>query len=124
MGAELRAWRVSDPATWNAFVEDAPYHAFPQLWEWGEVRAMGGWRPLRLAIGPSPDAPPVAGAQLLLRRLPLLGWHLAYVPRGPIGELDDPGQVPIGRRRCADSGDQGSAFVGRPLGKPQKRITG
>ena len=87
--SELRAWRVTDPAAWNAFVEAAPYHAFPQLWEWGEVRAMGGWRPLRLAIGPSQDRP-VAGAQLLLRRMPLLGWHLAYVPRGPIGDLDDP----------------------------------
>jgi lipid II:glycine glycyltransferase (peptidoglycan interpeptide bridge formation enzyme) len=86
---ELRAWRVTDPAAWNAFVERARYHAFPQLWEWGEVRAMGGWRPLRLAIGASVDEP-VAGAQLLLRRVPLVGWHLAYVPRGPIGDLDDP----------------------------------
>jgi len=87
---DLRAWRVTDPAAWNAFVEGASYHAFPQLWEWGEVRAMGGWRPLRLAIGTSQERP-VAGAQLLLRRMPLLGWHLAYVPRGPIGDLDDPG---------------------------------
>lgn len=86
---ELRAWRVTDAAEWNAFVDAAPYHAFPQLWEWGEVRAMGGWRPVRLAIGPSRDRP-VAGAQLLLRRLPVIGWHLAYVPRGPIGALDDP----------------------------------
>ena len=67
---ELHAWRVTDPATWNAFVEGAPYHAFPQLWEWGEVRAMGGWRPVRLAIGPDRDRP-LAGAQLLLRRMPV-----------------------------------------------------
>jgi len=87
---ELRAWRMTEPAAWNALVEAAPYHAFPQLWEWGEVRAMGGWRPVRLAIGPAQDRP-VAGAQLLLRRMPVLGWHLAYVPRGPIGDLDDPG---------------------------------
>jgi lipid II:glycine glycyltransferase (peptidoglycan interpeptide bridge formation enzyme) len=87
--SELHAWRVTDATTWNAFVEAAPYHAFPQLWEWGEVRAMGGWRPVRLAIGPSREEP-VAGAQLLLRRMPVLGWHLAYVPRGPIGNLDDP----------------------------------
>jgi peptidoglycan pentaglycine glycine transferase (the first glycine) len=86
--SELRAWRVTDPEAWNAFVEAAPYHAFPQLWEWGEVRALGGWRAVRLAIGPSQDQP-VAGAQLLLRRLPVIGWHLAYVPRGPIGDLDD-----------------------------------
>jgi len=89
MSGDLRAWRVDDSAAWNAFVESAPYHAFPQLWEWGEVRALGGWRPIRLAIGASRDAP-LAGAQLLLRRIPVLGWHLAYVPRGPIGRLDDP----------------------------------
>ena len=87
--ADLHAWRVSDPAAWNAFVEAAPYHAFPQLWEWGEVRAMGGWKPVRLAIGPSHDEP-LAGAQLLLREVPLVRWYLAYVPRGPVGQLDDP----------------------------------
>jgi peptidoglycan pentaglycine glycine transferase (the first glycine) len=86
---ELRARRMTDAGAWNAFVEGAPYHAFPQLWEWGEVRAQAGWRPVRLAIGP-PDETPVAGAQLLLRRLPLVNWHLAYVPRGPVGDLDDP----------------------------------
>jgi lipid II:glycine glycyltransferase (peptidoglycan interpeptide bridge formation enzyme) len=86
---DVRAWRVTDAEAWNAFVEVAPYRAFTQLWEWGEVRAMGGWRPLRLAIGPSQDEP-LAGAQLLLRAIPLLGWHLAYVPRGPVGQLDDP----------------------------------
>jgi lipid II:glycine glycyltransferase (peptidoglycan interpeptide bridge formation enzyme) len=86
---DLRAWRVTDAESWNAFVERAPYHAFPQLWEWGEVRALGGWRPVRLAIGTDRDHP-IAGAQLLLRRVPLVGWSLAYVPRGPIGELDDP----------------------------------
>lgn len=86
---DLRAWRITDAGTWNAFVESAPYHAFPQLWEWGEVRAMGGWRPVRLAVGPSQDEP-IAGAQVLLKRLPVVGWHLGYVPRGPIGRLDDP----------------------------------
>jgi lipid II:glycine glycyltransferase (peptidoglycan interpeptide bridge formation enzyme) len=89
MKAELRAWRVESAGAWNAFVEAAPYHAFPQLWEWGDVRALGGWRPLRFAVGPSQDRP-IAGAQLLLRRIPLIGWHLAYVPRGPVGQLDDP----------------------------------
>jgi lipid II:glycine glycyltransferase (peptidoglycan interpeptide bridge formation enzyme) len=85
---DVRAWLVDDRATWNAFVESAAYHAFPQLWEWGEVRALAGWRPLRMAVGS--DHVPMAGAQLLLRPIPLLGWHLAYVPRGPIGALDDP----------------------------------
>ena len=89
MASELSAWRVTDPAAWNAFVEAAPYHAFPQLWEWGEVRELAGWRPVRLAIGPRRDEP-IAGVQLLLKPMPIVGWQLAYAPRGPIGRLDDP----------------------------------
>lgn len=89
MSGELRGFELTDAAAWNRFVESAAYHSFPQLWEWGELRAAAGWEPVRLAVGPSRDVP-VAGAQLLLRRVPLTSWHLAYVPRGPIGALEDP----------------------------------
>jgi lipid II:glycine glycyltransferase (peptidoglycan interpeptide bridge formation enzyme) len=87
--AELRAWRVTDRAAWNAFVEAALYRSFPQLWEWGELREPFGWRPLRIAVGEGPGGQPRAGAQVLLREVPIAGWRLAYVPRGPVGELDD-----------------------------------
>lgn len=87
----LTAWRVTDAATWNAFVDSAQFGAFPQLWEWGELRTAAGWRPIRLALGRGDDREhPVAGVQLLLRGIPVLGWHLAYAPRGPVGALDDP----------------------------------
>jgi peptidoglycan pentaglycine glycine transferase (the first glycine) len=84
----LRLFRITDANAWNRFVEATPYHAFPQLWEWGELRRGHGWEAVRVAVGPSPEAP-LAGAQLLLRSLPLLGWRLGYAPRGPIGQLDD-----------------------------------
>jgi lipid II:glycine glycyltransferase (peptidoglycan interpeptide bridge formation enzyme) len=87
--AELRAWRMADREAWNAFVESAPYRSFPQLWEWGELREEFGWTPLRIAVGDDPQRPPAAVAQVLLRRVPALGWRLAYVPRGPVGHLDD-----------------------------------
>ena len=85
----LRAFVVTDRDAWNGFVEAAPYAAFPQLWEWGELREPSGWRPVRLAVGDDPGAP-VAGAQVLLRSVPVLGWKLGYVPRGPVGNVDDP----------------------------------
>jgi lipid II:glycine glycyltransferase (peptidoglycan interpeptide bridge formation enzyme) len=85
----LRAWQVTDKKAWDAFVEAADHRAFPQLWGWGELRREAGWRPLRLAVGHVPDQP-LAGVQLLLRRVPLTGWSLAYAPRGPIGALDEP----------------------------------
>ena len=87
--AELRAWRIGDRDAWNAFVESAPYRSFPQLWQWGELREPFGWSPLRIAVGDDPRRPPLAVAQVLLRRVPALGWRLAYVPRGPVGHLDD-----------------------------------
>ncbi|HEX2194561.1 MAG TPA: peptidoglycan bridge formation glycyltransferase FemA/FemB family protein [Candidatus Limnocylindria bacterium] len=87
--ADLRAWRVADRGAWNTFVESAPYRSFPQLWEWGELREPFGWRPLRIAVGEDPGRPPRAVAQVLLRRVPALGWGLGYVPRGPVGHLDD-----------------------------------
>lgn len=86
---ELAAFRVTDRDAWNAFVEHAPYRSFPQLWEWGELRESSGWRAIRLAVGERPDRL-LAGAQVLIREVPLVGWRLGYAPRGPIGLLDDP----------------------------------
>ncbi len=86
--AELRAWRVTDADAWNDFVSGAPYRSFPQLWEWGELRRPFGWRPERIAVGEWRDAP-LAGAQVLIRDIPLLGRRLGYASRGPVGALDE-----------------------------------
>jgi len=87
---DLTAWRVTDAAEWNTFVERAAYRSFPQLWEWGELREQAGWRPVRIAVGEREEEP-LAGAQVLIRSVPVLSWRLGYVPRGPIGALDDAG---------------------------------
>lgn len=86
---QLTAWREDDREAWNGFVESARYGAFAQLWEWGELRREHGWRVVRLAVG-TERGRPLAGVQLLVRPLPVVRWALAYAPRGPIGELDDP----------------------------------
>jgi peptidoglycan pentaglycine glycine transferase (the first glycine) len=86
---DLAVFRVTDREAWNAFVEHAPYRSFPQLWEWGELRESSGWRAIRLAVGERPDQP-LAGAQVLIRTVPVDGWRLGYAPRGPIGQLNDP----------------------------------
>ena len=88
---ELRAWRVTDPAAWNAFVERAPRTGrSPQLWEWGELRrARSAGSRCASRWGRTARCPPLAAAQVLLRRVPGVGWRLGYVPRGPVGELDE-----------------------------------
>jgi lipid II:glycine glycyltransferase (peptidoglycan interpeptide bridge formation enzyme) len=89
MADRLTAWRVTDPGSWDAFVERAAHRAFPQLWDWGDLRVGAGWKPIRVAVGHGPDEPR-AGVQILLRPVPMTGWSLAYAPRGPVGDLDDP----------------------------------
>ena len=86
--AELHAWRVTDADAWNDFATAASHRSFPQLWEWGELRQPFGWRPVRIMVGERQGAP-LAGAQVLIRDVPLFGWRLGYAPRGPIGDLHD-----------------------------------
>lgn len=52
-----------------------------QSWAWGEFKARTGWLAARVLC--VRDGQPVAAAQWLQRRAPILG-NLAYVPRGPV----------------------------------------
>ncbi|RPH36504.1 MAG: peptidoglycan bridge formation glycyltransferase FemA/FemB family protein, partial [Chloroflexi bacterium] len=127
----LTAWPVTDAEAWDAFVVTAAHRAFPQLWAWGELRAGAGWQPLRIAVG-TPGERPRAGVQLLLRRVPLGGWALAYAPRGPIGDLDDAavrealvsglrsvaGSERIGRMRADPEAAAGEPFGASLLAPP------
>ena len=64
---------------WNAAVKSAPRADLLQSWEWGEFKRMSGWTPLRALV--MDDDQPVAGAQLLSRRV--MGVPSLYAPRGP-----------------------------------------
>lgn len=70
---------IDDGEAWNELVLASPRPHLLQSYEWGELKAEFGWKPVRLALEEGGD--PRAGAQLLLRRLP--GGGFAYVPRGP-----------------------------------------
>lgn len=69
-----------DLAGWNEFLSHYPDAHLLQTGVWGELKTGFGWFPARVISGSS-------GAQLLFRRLPL-GWTIAYLPKGPVGEPD------------------------------------
>lgn len=75
-----------DDACWNAFVTAHPAGHLLQLSQWGALRVRFGWQAVRLALEQGGQLR--AGAQVLFRRLPL-GRSLAYVPKGPLMDLDD-----------------------------------
>ena len=74
-------------AEWNALVAREGSFSLTQSCEWGAFKERLGWRVHRVAV--EDDGALVAGAQLLVKRLPL-GFSVAYVPRGPVGRwLED-----------------------------------
>lgn len=69
---------IVDSAEWSLFLKAHPDAHLLQTAPWGDLKASFGWDPVRVVHGD-------AGAQLLFRQLPL-GYSLAYVPKGPVGE--------------------------------------
>lgn len=70
---------------WDEFLSHYPDAHLLQTSVWGELKTSFGWKVLRIASGPAGDPAKEAGAQILLRNLPL-GFSLAYIPKGPVGE--------------------------------------
>lgn len=80
------------PAEWELFVAAHPRAHLLQTGAWGDLKAVFGWEPQRIALRDNSGSL-VAGALVLYRRLPYrLGW-LAYVPYGPLVDWDDTAQV-------------------------------
>jgi lipid II:glycine glycyltransferase (peptidoglycan interpeptide bridge formation enzyme) len=77
------------PVGWDSFVADAPNSAYTQLTAWADVKRANGWR----AVYVHGDTAGAVGAQLLVRRLGPLPWHVGYAPRGPVARSFDRGSV-------------------------------
>ena len=76
------------PAQWDEFVARHPRAHFLQQSAWGALKAAYGWRDLRVALA-GDGGQIVAGAQVLLRRLPARLGTMAYLPMGPLVTGDD-----------------------------------
>jgi lipid II:glycine glycyltransferase (peptidoglycan interpeptide bridge formation enzyme) len=76
--------RISEQARdpdWDAFVSNMPGGHYTQTSLWGQVKSLSGWHPARVAL--SENGQIVAGAQMLIHRVPLIG-AVAYVSKGPL----------------------------------------
>jgi lipid II:glycine glycyltransferase (peptidoglycan interpeptide bridge formation enzyme) len=92
-------------AEWDAIVAAHPRGHLLQTAAWGELKSAFGWRAAVVRV-PAAGSP-AAGALALFRRLPL-GRSLAYVPRGPVADFDDPD----GLRRLRDALDSAARARG------------
>jgi lipid II:glycine glycyltransferase (peptidoglycan interpeptide bridge formation enzyme) len=80
-GFEVTVHRDGADPDWDAFVERSPGGHHVQTTRWAEVKEVVGWGAARVVV--RRDGKPLAGCQLLLRRLGSLG-SIAYAPRGPV----------------------------------------
>ncbi len=65
---------------WDSLIDDHHGHLL-QSWAWGQLKSHFGWIPLRLHTDH-------AAAQVLFKKLPL-GYTIAYIPKGPLGNWKD-----------------------------------
>ncbi|MFA9402914.1 MAG: lipid II:glycine glycyltransferase FemX, partial [Anaerolineales bacterium] len=68
-----------DSTEWTNYLERFPQAHLLQTSEWGILKSSFGWRARWV------QADDDTGAQILFRKLPL-GFTLAYIPKGPLGE--------------------------------------
>ena len=67
-----------DSTMWTEYIDGLPQAHILQTSAWGMLKSSFGWR-VRWVQADN------AGAQILFRKLPL-GFTLAYIPKGPIGD--------------------------------------
>lgn len=79
------------PEPWDRFVVDHAGAHVLQTSPWGALKSQFGWAAAR--VGVVQEGKLLAGAQVLYRRLPAGLGQLAYVPKGPLVDWDDDGQL-------------------------------
>jgi peptidoglycan pentaglycine glycine transferase (the first glycine) len=79
---------IDDPDEWNQIVRSFPDYSITHSYNWGELKGAFGWRPHRIAVFDGDEA--VGAAQVLARRIPVLGGSLLYAPRGFLCDYGNP----------------------------------
>jgi peptidoglycan pentaglycine glycine transferase (the first glycine) len=85
--SEFEVDLAQPPTEWDQCVARAPGGHYRQTTGWAHVKAAAGWQPTRVLLRAA--GTPMAGCQLLVKRLPL-GRKVAYMPRGPVLASRDP----------------------------------
>ena len=77
---------------WDTFLEKNPSGQHEQTSLWAQVKALHSWQPVRVVA--SDRGAIVAGAQVLVRKVPFVG-SIGYVSKGPVFAFDDNALIEI-----------------------------
>jgi lipid II:glycine glycyltransferase (peptidoglycan interpeptide bridge formation enzyme) len=87
VGYQVRISHDTEDPDWDAFLAHTPGGHHVQTSLWAQVKALLGWRAVRVVVTQGERI--VAGAQMLMRPLSLLG-SVGYIPKGPLFASGDP----------------------------------
>lgn len=85
----MQAIYAIDKKTWNDFISQFDDPAILQSWEWGDLKSLHGWSPIRVAVYDNDKI--VAAISILKRKLPYSNLNLFYAPRGPVLDFTNMG---------------------------------
>jgi peptidoglycan pentaglycine glycine transferase (the first glycine) len=88
--AVVAAGDAAESSDWDAFVAASDPGSYLQLAGWARVKAVNGWRAVRIDRGDGADR---IGAQVLVRHPRPLPWGFAYAPRGPVAATWSPSGI-------------------------------
>lgn len=83
---EINVSHQIDDSRWDTFLQETPRSHYLQSSLWAQVNHQRGWRCVRVTI--ETDNQIIAGFQMLLRSVPLVG-KIGFIPRGPVIINDD-----------------------------------
>ncbi|HXG25508.1 MAG TPA: peptidoglycan bridge formation glycyltransferase FemA/FemB family protein [Candidatus Binatia bacterium] len=101
----MTAWTSE---AWDAYVRAHPKATYLQVAAWPRVKAGTGWSSTLLGDRATPAGP--VGARLLTRPIPLLPWHFAYAPRGPLADTWSEATNEAWLRALREAGRPGGAL--------------
>jgi len=84
---QARLINESERDYYNNFITSIPKGHILQSYEWGEIKAKTGWKPLRLLI--EENGKPIAAISVLKRIIPGLKKAIFYAPRGPVFDIEN-----------------------------------
>ena len=83
---------TGSPQSWNELIASLPMPHLLQTWEWSQVKAKYGWKPLPF-VWQDTGGKPVAAAMVLQRITPMGGFaakiSVLYIPKGPNLDWND-----------------------------------
>lgn len=86
-GYKVQISSIVEDREWDSFLAQISGGHHVQTSLWGQVKASLGWEVLRLIVRNNDGI--VAGAQLLMRPMPVVG-NYGYLSKGPVFAIDDP----------------------------------